>query len=542
MDTILSLSELIRTIKLSTKYFLKQDYFHGNIFFSKCTKKLTLLLSDSPTVFSEEEISTITSSLTGILNAQKDYDYILLCDLMKLSLLPILDEILTSIILSFDIMGSIDFLDVNLRTLRAKGAEYNDLAIRISENVSFAINSNVFQVEITNLAVPTLKYSDKNFSIYFHSNADPFEEGCCFSEYYTKDDIFSYAVLGFGFGYHIREILNSDKRFSVNAIETNLDILTLAFMNCDLRDILSNRRFSLTFSAEEKLSGHMNIEENEFFLIHYPTLRLIKNTDIKALLNNYFININSMYSQKKYMDQNFFYNMRHNSPSTTDIAGNLKNKSVIFVAGGPSLEYSLEYLKQKTNDSNYITICAGTVYKSLLSRNICPDYVIIIDAQDNIVSQIKGTEKTSASLIYLSTACSDAVAEFSGSKYILFQKGYPPAENFAAEHSIETVESGGSVSTTAIDFILRSHCKELITIGLDLAYTDSKSHSFTSSCTTAKQDFISVNSVNDKTVLTTNVLNIYRLWIEKRIKNVTNVKLINLSHGAFINGMENRYV
>ena len=151
MDTILSLSELIRTIKLSTKYFLKQDYFHGNIFFSKCTKKLTLLLSDSPTVFSEEEISTITSSLTGILNAQKDYDYILLCDLMKLSLLPILDEILTSIILSFDIMGSIDFLDVNLRTLRAKGAEYNDLAIRISENVSFAINSNVFQVEITNL-------------------------------------------------------------------------------------------------------------------------------------------------------------------------------------------------------------------------------------------------------------------------------------------------------------------------------------------------------------------------------------------------------
>ena len=50
---------------------------------------------------------------------------------------------------------------------------------------------------------------------------------------------------------------------------------------------------------------------------------------------------------------------------------------------------------------------------------------------------------------------------------------------------------------------------------------------------------IYVKSVKGESVPTTNILNIYRKWIENRIKDVKNIKLVNMSHGAYIEGMEN---
>ena len=121
---------------------------------------------------------------------------------------------------------------------------------------------------------------------------------------------------------------------------------------------------------------------------------------------------------------------------------------------------------------------------------------------------------------------------------MIFQKGYQPAEEYAKEHGVMTFETGGSVSTLAMDVLLQCGCKELITIGLDLAYTDNKVHSFDAKTTDTKR-LLCVKCVLGGTVPTTNVLNTYRIWIEKRLKNEKNVRLINISRGAYIEGMEN---
>lgn len=102
----------------------------------------------------------------------------------------------------------------------------------------------------------------------------------------------------------------------------------------------------------------------------------------------------------------------------------------------------------------------------LLSQNFVPDYVIITDAKPSLAWQLRDLPQTAAELLYLSTASNSAVDTFCGKKYIFFQKDFAESEDFAREHSLLLFETGGSVSTAAIDFALRMGCSTLITTDL----------------------------------------------------------------------------
>ena len=501
-------------------------------------------------MLNSEELSLVTDNFEEILNAQANCDYVLLADMLELTLLPSVKYILELLITTNMCKPEPEFLDTNLELLKSSDrfSKYNSLIKLIKENSKNIQNSdNIYSIEFTNIGVPTLKVNKNNSQVYYHSNSNPYIEGHMFAEYYSKPDIYNYNVFGFGFGYHIRALLDLDRRFIINAIETNIDVLTFAFMYIDLTDILSNKRFSLEYCpinhSVNSFGAVLNKSENTPLLIHYPSLLTLENGLLKQSLQDYFINLSSMYSQEKYLNWNFYYNMKLNNKSIDDIKQNFSNKNVIYVAAGPSLNYYFDYLRNNMHTNNTIIICASTIYRTLINENIIPNYVIMIDAQDNMISHVQNIKKTDTALIYLSTACSDAVLTFNGDKYVIFQHGYKPAEEYALKNHLSLIETGGSVSTSAIDLILRFNCKSLTTIGLDLAYTDNKTHSYDSDSLDTSERYIQVKSVKGDYIPTTNILNIYRKWIEKRIRSVNtkSIKLINMSHGAYIEGMENTY-
>lgn len=547
MNLIPQLTNLTETITSTIEYFRIQDFFHGNITFNRIVNSLNQLLP----MFTDEEISLITDNLGTILNAQSEADYVLLADMLEISLLTSVKSILEARISTDGSNPKPEYLNNNLEALKNadNSGKYNSLITLIQKN-SVKYNSSfssqtkyIYNIEQTNIGVPTLKVTINDKSVYYHSNVNPFSEGRMLARYYAKPDTYNYNVFGFGFGYHIKALLESDRRFRINAIETNIEVLTMAFMYIDLADILSNDRFSLEYcpldNFADSFKNSLNNSENSLLLIHYPSLCTLEDGVLKQSLNNYFINFSSMYSQEKYLNWNFYYNMKLNSRPVDTLKDNFKSKDIIYVAAGPSLNYYFDYLKKNMTSNNTIIICASTIYRTLLNKNIIPDYVIMTDAQDNMISHVKDIDKTGSSLIYLSTACSNAVAAFNGDKYILFQYGYEPAKNYADKNHLSLIETGGSVSTSAIDLILRFNCKSLTTIGLDLAYTDNKTHSYDTKNVDTSNRCIYVKSVKGESVPTTNILNIYRKWIENRIKDVKNIKLVNMSHGAYIEGMEN---
>jgi hypothetical protein len=117
------------------------------------------------------------------------------------------------------------------------------------------------------------------------------------------------------------------------------------------------------------------------------------------------------------------------------------------------------------------------------------------------------------------------------------------AENVAKQHGLPLHETGGSVSTLALDILLNSGAKEIICLGLDLAYTGNQMHvsggdDINDADENVKMEM--VRSVDGDCVPTVQNLNSYRKWIEKRMQRYQgDIKVINLSDGAFIEGMEN---
>ncbi len=528
------LSLIIYDIKDTVDFLRIQDFFHGQICFKRVINKINALLMSYDKIIPDQYIINISQYLKDILNTQENEDYILMADLLEVQMLPCIEEILQITIINDSNSIFENYLESNLKLLND-----NKLAEIISQNSKSFHKYNIYSVEAANTGVYTLKYSNENASFYYHSNYDPVSEGNKLAAYYSKADSYKYVIFGFGFGYHVLSMLEYDRRFEISVIENNIDVLTLAFLYCDLSKILLNKRFHLIWCDTGSLDKALSVNNDHILLIHYPSLAALEAGRLKDLLKNYFINTSSMMCQKKYLDWNFYYNMKLNDRPIDNIKSLLQGKTAIYIGGGPSLEYSLNYLQNSDNIKDKIIICASTVYRNLIANNIIPDFVIMIDGQDTMINHIKDIPWTKASLIYMCTASSMAVHAFAGTRYICFQKGYNDAEKYALQNSFTLFETGGSVSTTAIDILIRFGCRTIITFGLDLAYTDGKHHSFTSASINSNNRLIAVKGVDQNTVYTTNVLNIYRMWIEKRIENVRDISFINVSKGAYIKGMRN---
>ena len=107
---------------------------------------------------------------------------------------------------------------------------------------------------------------------------------------------------------------------------------------------------------------------------------------------------------------------------------------------------------------------------------ITMDYIIITDPKEISNRQIQGVEHMEVPMILLSTATKGVARYYKGEKYMLCQKGFPDAEQYACERGLPLFETGGSVATTALDLCVRFDVNKIIFIGLDMAYTGNKNH------------------------------------------------------------------
>lgn len=508
--------------------------------FLKTMSELLTQLEES--VLPNTYYNDILSILKTILSAQENNDTVLIADIVEINLIPALYTIQQSIIQQNPEISLSDMFDTNINALKSSDAKTASLISHAAAPYIITKSADTaFYAEPSTIGSNTLKCETSSHSFYLHSNNNPYEEGRMWANTYSDEKYLNYTVLGFGMGYHIRALLEYDRRYEVTVLETNTDILSLAFTYGDIFDILTNPRFHLIYISDlTHISSHIS-KENIKFLIHYPSMMMLKDSPVKTTLNQYFIKLDSLHSHLKYLRWNFYYNQLNHHSSVDSIRENFSGKTVILLAGGPSLEKSLDFLKSlDVNDTSYVLLAVGTSYRGLIKNNIVPDYVIMTDSGDRMFYQLKDIPKTKSSLIYLSTASDRAVKEFNGNKYIMYQSGFDEAEKYAMKQGLTLFETGGSVSTTAIDLALRFNCKKLITLGLDLSYPNNTLHSFSGSQIKNDSSMLQVPSVAGGNVPTTNVLSIYRKWIEERISSGNNnIEVINISDGAYINNAKN---
>ena len=378
-------------------------------------------------------------------------------------------------------------------------------------------------------------------SFFINSKYNSENEAIDFAkEYYTPDkDLFVY---GLGMGFHIKalaDMLSPKQRMYV--IELNCELLKAAFENTDISDTL--KKDNIIFDVPTEFNeGVLRIKDyfnkNTSFICHEPSLRVMPEEfgEIKELFETYILKRRSFSILGTLLSDNEKINLTKNYENGGKVfKDRFKGKRAVVVSAGPSLELNgekIKYLKYAT------VICVGRAFKYLKKIGVKPDFIIVTEAKEEVILQLD-MEETEIPLFFLSTSCV-GLEKYKGKKYILFEKY---SDKVMPKEKQFTVETGGSVATTALSLAYIMGFSEIILIGQDLCYHSDKMHAGEG------EGYISVKTRKKVTGIDGNIYyspqNLYEYlkWFRKFAAKHTDVKLINCTaKGAFIDGFEHRNI
>lgn len=481
----------------------------------------------------------VMNLLQSLLDAQENKDYILLADLYELQLSPFLINLQETIISKEDFVFDEMFYETNLKIIEKKDEELSSSLSTLPNPLE--ILDNGYLIEYTSCGLMTLAIENSGHKYYLHSNHKVLNEALTLVHSWYTENKSKYIVYGLGLGYHIWLLLEEDSNVTVEVYESDINIIQLACAFSDLTQILNNSNMKLYYDPDfHKLSERIRIMDKETeFVIHYPSLRNVANKEMKEKLENYFLQYSSVKNQTRLLNGNFKENIKNYDGFVDELKGDFSGKDLYIVAAGPSLDNNYMYLKER--GSNSIILATGTVFRKLLNAKIRPDFFIVTDANARIYHQISGFETQDVPMLFLSTAYNGFAKNYQGKKYMICQQDYFKAEEFAREKGLHLYKTGGSVSTTALDIGISLGCGRIIFLGLDLAFTDNYVHASGTSRRnlTDTDDLKQVEDINGNLIYTSKSLDMYRRWIENRIKDVKDIEFLDATEGgAKVKGMK----
>lgn len=511
------------------------------------------------------EFSYVLELLKGAVFAQEQKDYVLLSDILQIQITPLLYQLQQELLQTYPYFYREEIFTQNVEALRNVNPQLSNL-IEGRKSKFFQMDTFPnfiwkegdtqisYLIEAARSGHPILRMENiqTKAAYYLHSNQNPVQEALCFSKQYFDAKAENYHLLGLGLGYHALALLE-DCYFSKNVFvyEPDLNVLVLAFCFVSLENYLGKSIFVDYDPELIKMADALKIEGNQL-IIHHPSLNQIQNPRLQRKLEEFFLEENSLRNGEKILSCNFYQNMKAAKQKGLELITekeqfDFKGKDLYVIAAGPSLDVNLDQLLERPKNS--IVIAMGTVFRKLMKKGIRPDYVMITDPNNRVISQITGLEGENIPLLLLSTANYQFHRYYRGPIKFLFQKGYPIALEYlnqmSGSKSPFLIETGGSVATACLDFAIQLNPARIIFLGLDLAYTNQLAHATDTSqrLSANQEDLIPVPSFDGGIVYSDEKFNLFRHFIEERLEQEDAKKnmIINATEGgSLIKGMEYR--
>lgn len=483
----------------------------------------------------------IFSVLSRLFDAQKMDDFILYGDILQFQMLPVLLDIQNVIRDSYEDLFE-NYWDANITALKEKDPYLYQQMLECEKiHRGSLYKDDVYSVEHTIVGDITVAVTSGNQRVFLHSNENPryFAKTLVDSYYDPYKD--NYVIYGLGLGYHCEYMATLEEDIQITVIENDIGIIQLAMTYTDMGWYFNNSGVKIVYDGEWTEWGKVfKSIEDVIVLFHQPSVTRIKNPKIQQQIQKYLTYECSMRVRSNRMIKNFLYNQNYCEMDLSSLMQEFKGKNVIIVGAGPSLDKNVELLKQKK--PNTIILAMGAVCRKLYGLKIPMDYIIITDPKTVSDCQIQGVENIGVPMILLSTATKGVTKAYSGRKYMLCQKGFNDAEQLANKKDLILFETGGSVATTALDMCIRFMVKKIIFVGLDLALTGNRSHTDGANDEGMKSydEMIMVDGTDGKLVPTIRPFQMYKEWIERRIKreDVTMPVIDATEGGAKIEGAE----
>ena len=534
LELLYIISSIIKLATYSTFYFRKQIYHRGN----KCLIDIINTISENYSLLNECYTSDLSEALGlhDIMIAQKNDDYILIADIIELRLIPVIEEI-ANLIMSCFVEQEVNYSN------RISGHDLDRFKKGLYETVfhSEPITDCIYETECTNIAGVTIVLEERGYRYYYSGNNNPYMDALNFLNSDISYEGCDYFIYGAGMLYEAEVILDTRPASEVYVYESDMYIIKLLLKYRNVKHILDNERFHLIIGESGQILDYL---DNDRFrlLFRMSSIRHTHDENIRNAIEKYCVKQSSVEYAYNYMLANFYRNIkRRNDWEPIDIIRDrIEDKKVFLIAGGPSLDGTIDYIK--SNRESGIIVAVGATAKKLNKNGITADFIVETDPFDRDIRHIiDNIDIKNTGLIFLSTVWYKML-DFSGKKYAAFHEGFDHSVEYANNNGFNIVTGGGSVATVALDICLRFKAKEITCFGLDLAYTNNQSHASgvkNMPTVTNSSNIIRVKGVKGNMVPTVFNMLTYKEWIENRLRDVTDVKITNVSDGAYIEGMRN---
>jgi hypothetical protein len=235
--------------------------------------------------FNVVNTESMLEMLTGILEAKKNGDYILLADLLELQLINFLIGVQELIISKEEI----DFDEQNYRDnieLLLSHSEGLEDKLKEPVNTTKLVEAG-YRIEFTSCGLMTLAAENGGSKFYFHTNNKVRLEAFQLARHWYRESTDSYLIYGFGMGYHISELLALTPEAQITIFEADVNVLQLACAFTDLKSVFRSSKVRLCYDPDlTKLKEYLSkpIEEGAL-KVHYPSFMNVRGPEGRELLS-----------------------------------------------------------------------------------------------------------------------------------------------------------------------------------------------------------------------------------------------------------------
>lgn len=528
--------DLIHVLTETIYYFRCQNFTKGY----RLSGRITGIFQSYIEALAESGMTQVVECFLPVfqtaLEAFELQDGMRLADLFEAGMLPDLMHLQQEVFGAGDDILC-DYWGKNRRILKERYPELYRKILERRDDISDA-----YQINWAETGDLVLTVENERGTIRSNSLVNPWREAVLYAANAASHSVTRYVVAGFGMGYHVEQLLRQSPGKKVLVLENDLNQLAIAFSYRDLSALIQNPDFciELVSDIQTYIRYMSDIGDKGKICIWDFSAKSTGKKELREFLENEQVELASWENQENFLLNNFQKNICHEDENVSGLQPQFGGKTMILVAGGPSLDSSLESLKER-KEKDVILVCVGKVARKLLDVGIDPDYIVMTDAQEKTRWQTKGIESCGIPLIYLSTAASSVVAQYQGPRYIAYQSGFSLAEEQAKKEGAALFQTGGSVTTFALDLGIQLGCRQIVCVGTDMSYIDGRTHTKgVGSGVASNQGLRQVEGISAQYVYTSKTLDIYRRWIEWRIKQEKRVLFINTSQGARIHGMKEK--
>lgn len=330
-----------------------------------------------------------------------------------------------------------------------------------------------------------LVYKNNSAEITLHSryNVEREVNNFCESIDESKDVIF---VIGFGFGYHIKELVQKfGTSKEIIVLEFDKEIFNACLEEIDVSDLLIDKRMQFYFVKDILNMAkiivsyiHQGLDIGLYFLNSYKVIHNnienLLNEKVKYLLQDVQMNLRVQHYTSDIWIENYIKNLPHilRQPSVESLRNQYMGIPGIVVCAGPSLNKNIEILKN--NLEKCIVFSAGSAIGPLNKHNIKPHYTVGLDGWDSNMKIYNDDIDISETTLISSTEFYYKVVEkFKDRSF--FYTSSPDTYNFLNRYFDKNIigySANFSVSYNALQVAHTLGCNPIIIIGQDLCFYD----------------------------------------------------------------------